>query len=178
MRTGGRGKHNAFFLGGEGGSPSPLKFCALSAQVKFLLQSPGFQKCKAVYIFEIPFESRPTDIPNLTPQGRKIYYYGEGGIRTLDTLRYTRFPSERTRPLCDLSIIILFSHHITLRIFFNNLYRRVAPREPKSRQSCCNDGDADKHYECFRRNGIFRQRVRRIIVMEKRKIFQLAIIFF
>ena len=31
---------------------------------------------------------------------------GEGGSRTLDTLRYTRFPSERTRPLCDASIIL------------------------------------------------------------------------
>ncbi len=29
---------------------------------------------------------------------------GEGGIRTLDTLRYARFPSECTRPLCDLSV--------------------------------------------------------------------------
>ena len=29
---------------------------------------------------------------------------GGGGIRTLDTgLGYTRFPSERTRPLCDTS---------------------------------------------------------------------------
>ena len=28
---------------------------------------------------------------------------GGGGIRTLDTLRYARFPSGRTRPLCDLS---------------------------------------------------------------------------
>ena len=28
---------------------------------------------------------------------------GERGIRTPDTLRYTRFPSVRTRPLCDLS---------------------------------------------------------------------------
>ena len=31
-------------------------------------------------------------------------FCGEGGIRTLDTLRYTRFPSVRTRPLCDLSL--------------------------------------------------------------------------
>ena len=31
---------------------------------------------------------------------QKLYYLfgGEGGIRTLDTLRYTRFPSVRTRP--------------------------------------------------------------------------------
>ena len=29
---------------------------------------------------------------------------GEGGIRTRDTFQYTRFPSERTRPLCDLSV--------------------------------------------------------------------------
>jgi hypothetical protein len=28
---------------------------------------------------------------------------GEGEIRTLDTLRYARFPGECTRPLCDLS---------------------------------------------------------------------------
>ena len=28
---------------------------------------------------------------------------GEGGIRTRDTFRYTRFPSVRTKPLCDLS---------------------------------------------------------------------------
>ncbi len=33
----------------------------------------------------------------------KDCYGGEGGIRTPDILRYTRFPSERTRPLCDLS---------------------------------------------------------------------------
>ncbi len=29
---------------------------------------------------------------------------GEGEIRTLDTLRYARFPSVCTRPLCDLSV--------------------------------------------------------------------------
>jgi hypothetical protein len=29
---------------------------------------------------------------------------GEGGIRTPDTLRYTRFPSARIRPLCHLSL--------------------------------------------------------------------------
>src|SRR3989338_6657647 len=28
---------------------------------------------------------------------------GEGGIRTLDTLRYAAFPRRCTRPLCDLS---------------------------------------------------------------------------
>ena len=31
---------------------------------------------------------------------------GERGIRTLDTLRYTRFPSARHRPLGDLSVIV------------------------------------------------------------------------
>ena len=30
---------------------------------------------------------------------------GRGGIRTLGTLRFTRFPSERTRPLCDPSAL-------------------------------------------------------------------------
>ena len=32
---------------------------------------------------------------------------GEGGIRTPGALRHTRFPSVSTRPLCDLSMIIL-----------------------------------------------------------------------
>jgi hypothetical protein len=44
-------------------------------------------------------------------KGRESHYSlspaqsGEGGIRTLDALRHTRSPSERTRPLCDLSAL-------------------------------------------------------------------------
>ena len=30
---------------------------------------------------------------------------GEGGIRTLGTLRYTAFPMQRDRPLCHLSFV-------------------------------------------------------------------------
>ena len=32
-------------------------------------------------------------------------YGGEEGIRTLGAFRHTRFPSVRTRPLCDLSLM-------------------------------------------------------------------------
>ena len=35
---------------------------------------------------------------------------GEGGIRTPETFRFTRFPSERTRPLCDLSRPVRVAH--------------------------------------------------------------------
>ena len=31
---------------------------------------------------------------------------GEGGIRTLEGVNPTRFPSERTRPLCDLPPLV------------------------------------------------------------------------
>jgi hypothetical protein len=31
---------------------------------------------------------------------------GETGIRTLDTLRYTRFPSVRLKPLGHLSVVV------------------------------------------------------------------------
>ena len=40
---------------------------------------------------------------------------GGEGIRTLDTLRYTRFPSERNRPLCDPSSILGSQDHFRPR---------------------------------------------------------------
>jgi len=42
---------------GRGGIFAYPKFCAPAAQAKFLLRNPGFQKHKAVYVFEIPFKS-------------------------------------------------------------------------------------------------------------------------
>ena len=50
-----------------------------------------------------PFESHLRQIKYGTAFSSAVFDGGEGGIRTLGTLRYTRFPSERTRPLCDLS---------------------------------------------------------------------------
>ncbi len=35
-------------------------------------------------------------------------YCGGGGIRTLGALRHTRFPSVRTRPLCDASVSVCY----------------------------------------------------------------------
>ncbi|KKS34421.1 MAG: hypothetical protein UU96_C0004G0002 [Parcubacteria group bacterium GW2011_GWC2_42_13] len=39
------------------------------------------------------------------PKIRILKIGGGGRIRTSDALRHTRFPSERTKPLCDASII-------------------------------------------------------------------------
>ena len=40
----------------------------------------------------------------LLSKGFKQFYGGEGGIRTLDTLPYTRFPGVRLRPLGHLTM--------------------------------------------------------------------------
>jgi hypothetical protein len=40
-------------------------------------------------------------------------YGGETGIRTLDTLRYTRFPSVRLQPLGHLSAVLRASLNLT-----------------------------------------------------------------
>ena len=45
---------------------------------------------------------------------------GGGGIRTLDTLRYTRFPSVRTRPLCDPSVFPMVTPN---KLFINFFVR-------------------------------------------------------
>ena len=41
-------------------------------------------------------------------RGLATFYGGETGIRTLDTLRYTRFPSVRLQPLGHLSALLNF----------------------------------------------------------------------
>ena len=57
---------------------------------------------------------RPTSTPDDFDSG------GEGGIRTLDTFRYTRFPSVRTRPdyatspLIDCAIPLTGGHYTTV----------------------------------------------------------------
>ncbi len=40
----------------------------------------------------------------LLSKGFKLLHGGEGGIRTLDTLPYTRFPGVRLRPLGHLTL--------------------------------------------------------------------------
>ena len=42
-----------------------------------------------------------------------LHFLQSGGrrIRTSDTFRYTRFPSERTRPLCDASALTKMGTH-------------------------------------------------------------------
>jgi hypothetical protein len=52
----------------------------------------------------------------LLSRGFKHFYGGEGGIRTLDTLPYTRFPGVRLRPL----------GHLTIRARSISQYRRLA----------------------------------------------------
>jgi len=49
------------------------------------------------------FVSGRPDLANAVQDWSRSQSGGEGGIRTPDTLRYTRFPSARIRPLCHLS---------------------------------------------------------------------------
>ena len=52
-------KGKVFYAGSLMGIPPPPKpHALLTKQVRFLLQSPGVKKRKAVYVFELPFESR------------------------------------------------------------------------------------------------------------------------
>ena len=57
-------------------------------------------------------DSHPPDQPSNKHQTQKnrylsgfLKYGGEGGIRTLDTLRYTRFPGVLLRPLGHLTVV-------------------------------------------------------------------------
>ena len=53
----------------------------------------------------------------------KVFFCREEGIRTLDTLPYTRFPSVRLRPLGHLSLLSIQIHFDQHRrsFYFNNL---------------------------------------------------------
>ncbi len=44
---------------------------------------------------------------------------GGGEIRTLETFRFTRFPSVRTRPLCDASVLWIYSMKLERRRGFS-----------------------------------------------------------
>ena len=106
-------KKKGWRRGRESFSPEILRACGTS---KISPPKPGFPKMQSSLHFGIPFESHFIIIYQfLHHTSVKIWYYGEGGSRTLDTLRYTRFPSERTRPLCDLSIFLSISRQSVLK---------------------------------------------------------------
>ncbi len=56
-----------------------------------------------------------------------LSFCGEGGIRTHGTLRYTRFPSVRNRPLCHLSGFYLFNLNF---LFKNKCLHALSPGQP------------------------------------------------
>ncbi len=56
---------------------------------------------------------------------------GEGGSRTLDTLRYASFPTMCTRPLCDLSVLAFVAFH---RHFCNLEYNTHKDSTSRSRE--------------------------------------------
>ena len=85
-------------------NPPLLKMCSFEKNhpiwwVVLFSQRRGLQSVPAGNVDANPPPLK-TDLFKKTTQtsGWSYSYNGEGGIRTHDTLRYTRFPSGRTRP--------------------------------------------------------------------------------
>ena len=55
----------------------------------------------------------------------RLIYGGETGIRTLDTLRYTRFPSVRLQPLGHLSAVLRAFLNLTQLVCYPKTVHRT-----------------------------------------------------